>query len=81
MPITLPVTEGVTVAERVQYVGAAAVLPALTALTPGQEGPAVIPANIPVRVWPGGRGSAGLTQAQEGGQDDDDGGQQHHLYL
>ena len=78
----LPVTEGVTVAERVQYVGAAAVLPALTALTPGQEGPAVIPANIPVRVRPGGRGLAGLTQTQEGGQEEDDGGaHQHPLSL
>ena len=38
--LQLPITECVTVAESVQYVGAAAVLPALTALTLGQEGPA-----------------------------------------
>ena len=35
MPITLPVTEGVTVAERVENISAAAVLSALTALALG----------------------------------------------
>ena len=42
------------------------------------SGPAVIPANIPVRVRPGGRGLAGLAQTEDGR--DDDGGQPHR-YL